>query len=114
VEAVVSGAQAHGAAIPVAPVADTIKEIHDGRVVATVDRERLGAAQTPQGFRREVLALAYRQAFADGVTVTDESMAAERMGLPVACVSGSARNRKLTTPEDLEWAGRLLQVDVRA
>lgn len=114
VEAVVSGAREHGAAIPVVPVDDTIKEVHDGRVVATVDRARLGAAQTPQGFRRDVLSRAYGQAFADGVTVTDESMAVERLGLTVACVPGSTRNRKLTTPEDLEWAERLLQADLRA
>jgi PAS domain S-box-containing protein len=52
---------------------------------------------------------AYCGAFADGVTVTDESMAVERLGLPVACVEGSPRNRKLTTPGDLEWAERLVQ-----
>ena len=114
VEAVVRAAQEHGAAIPVVPVADTIKEVGGGRVAATVARERLAAAQTPQGFRHDVLARAYERAFADGVVVTDESMAVERLGLPVACVAGSTRNRKLTTPEDLEWAERLLRADVRA
>jgi 2-C-methyl-D-erythritol 4-phosphate cytidylyltransferase len=114
VEAVVRGAREHGAAIPVVPVADTIKEVADDRVVHTVDRERLAAAQTPQGYRVDVLARAYERAFADGITVTDESMAVERIGLAVACVSGATRNRKLTTSEDLEWAERVLSTDVRA
>jgi 2-C-methyl-D-erythritol 4-phosphate cytidylyltransferase len=114
VEAVVRAAREHGAAIPVVPVADTIKEVGAGRVAATVDRERLAAAQTPQGFRRDVLARAYEKAFADGVLVTDESMAVERLGLPVACVPGSTRNRKLTTPDDLAWAERVLGAGARA
>jgi 2-C-methyl-D-erythritol 4-phosphate cytidylyltransferase len=114
VEAVVRGAREHGAAIPVVPVADTIKEVGDGRVLSTVDRERLAAAQTPQGFRLDVLSRAYTSAFADGVTVTDESMAVERLGLPVACVPGAPRNRKLTTAEDMAWAERVLQSDVPA
>lgn len=113
VEAVVRGAEEHGAAIPVVPVADTIKEVDAGRVASTVDRARLAAAQTPQGFRREVLTRAYEKAFADGVVVTDESMAVERLGLPVACVAGSERNRKLTTPDDLAWAERVLHADAR-
>jgi 2-C-methyl-D-erythritol 4-phosphate cytidylyltransferase len=113
VEAVVHAAQEHGAAIPVVPVADTIKEIGGGRVTATVDRERLAAAQTPQGFRREVLVRAYESAFADGIVLTDESMAVERLGLPVACVPGSPRNRKLTAADDLAWAERVLHADAR-
>lgn len=114
VEAVVGAAREHGAAIPVLPLADTIKDVEGGRVKGTVDRERLVAAQTPQGFRREVLSRAYAKAFDEGLVVTDESMAVERLGLPVACVAGSPRNRKLTTPEDLEWAERLLHAGVRA
>jgi 2-C-methyl-D-erythritol 4-phosphate cytidylyltransferase len=113
VEAVVQAAREHGAAIPVVPLADTIKQVGDGRVAATVDRDRLAAAQTPQGFRREVLARAYEQAFAAGVLVTDESMAVERLGLTVACVPGSPRNRKLTTPDDMAWAERMLLADAR-
>ena len=61
-----------------------------------------------------MLVRAYERAFADGVTVTDESMAVERLGLPIACVPGAERNRKLTTAEDLAWAERLLLVDVGA
>lgn len=114
VEAVVQAAREHGAAIPVVPLADTIKQVGDGRIAGTVDRDRLAAAQTPQGFRLELLARAYERAFADGVVVTDESMALERLGLPVACVPGSSRNRKLTTPDDLAWAERVLRADLDA
>jgi 2-C-methyl-D-erythritol 4-phosphate cytidylyltransferase len=86
-----------------------VKEVRDARVMGTLDRSRLAAAQTPQAFRRDVLTRAYRRAFADSVTVTDESMAVERLGLTVVCVEGSVRSRKLTTPDDLEWAERLVQ-----
>ena len=79
-----------------------------GRVVETLDRSELGAAQTPQGFRLSLLTRAYAEAFRDGVTVTDEAMAVERLGVPVVAVPGSAHNRKLTTPEDLAWAEGVL------
>ena len=49
----------------------------------------------------------------DGVTVTDEAMAVERLGHPVAAIPGSAANRKLTTPEDLAWAEALLAREAR-
>jgi 2-C-methyl-D-erythritol 4-phosphate cytidylyltransferase len=101
---VIRSAAAIGAAVPVLPVVDTVKRLRDGRVVETIDRSELGAAQTPQGFRRAVLERAYEAAFTAGLTVTDEAMAVERTGGAVAAVPGSPRNRKLTTPEDLEWA----------
>ena len=62
---------------------DTVKRVEDNRVVETLDRSQLAAAQTPQGFRLEVLASAYEAAYRDRVTVTDEAMAVERMGAPV-------------------------------
>jgi 2-C-methyl-D-erythritol 4-phosphate cytidylyltransferase len=89
-------------------VVDTMKRVRDGRVVETLDRAELGAAQTPQGFRLDLLTRAYEAAFRDGVTVTDEAMAVERLGASVAVVAGSPRNRKLTTPEDLAWAEGVL------
>ena len=114
VEAVAVEAAAAGAAVPVVPVVDTVKRVRDGVVVETLDREALGSAQTPQGFRFAVLAQAYEAAFRDGVTVTDEAMAVERLGAPVRAVPGSARNRKITTPEDLAWAEGVLTGHVRA
>jgi 2-C-methyl-D-erythritol 4-phosphate cytidylyltransferase len=108
IEAVVSAAAEHGAALPVLPVVDTVKRVREGRVVETLDRTELGAAQTPQGFRLRLLVRAYEEAFRDRVTVTDEAMAVERLGLPVMALPGSAQNRKLTTPEDLAWAEGVL------
>jgi 2-C-methyl-D-erythritol 4-phosphate cytidylyltransferase len=108
VEAVAREAAGTGAALPVLPVVDTVKRVRDGLVVETLDREEIGAAQTPQGFRFPLLALAYEAAARDGVTVTDEAMAVERLGAPVRAVPGSPRNRKITTPEDLEWAEGVL------
>ena len=114
VEAVAVEAATAGAAVPVVPVVDTVKRVRDGVVVETLDREALGSAQTPQGFRFAVLAEAYEAAFRDGVTVTDEAMAVERLGAPVRAVPGSPRNRKITTPEDLAWAEGVLTGLVRA
>jgi 2-C-methyl-D-erythritol 4-phosphate cytidylyltransferase len=114
VEAVAAAAGAAGAAVPVVPVVDTLKRLRDGVVVETLDRQALGSAQTPQGFRFAVLADAYEAAFRDGVTVTDEAMAVERLGAPVRAVPGSPRNRKITTPEDLAWAEGVLAGLVRA
>ena len=114
IDAVASAAAAHGAALPVVSVVDTLKRLRDDRVVETIDRAELAAAQTPQGFRFALLTRAYAQAFRDRITVTDEAMAVERLGESVVVVPGSARNRKLTTPEDMAWAEALLREEARA
>ncbi len=114
VEAVAREAATTGAALPVLPVVDTVKRLRDGLVLETLDRGELGAAQTPQGFRFPLLVQAYEAAFRDGLTLTDEAMAVERLGAPVRAVPGSPRNRKITTPEDLAWAEGVLAGLVRA
>ncbi len=114
VEAVAREAAAAGAALPVLPLVDTVKRVRDGLVVETLDREELGGAQTPQGFRFALLVEAYKVARRDGVDVTDEAMAVERLGMPVRAVPGSPRNRKITTPEDLAWAEGVLAGLARA
>jgi 2-C-methyl-D-erythritol 4-phosphate cytidylyltransferase len=114
VEAVAREAAGAGAALPVVPVVDTVKRLRDGLVVGTLDREELGAAQTPQGFRFPLLAEAYEAAFRERLTVTDEAMAVERLGAPVRAVPGSPLNRKITTPADLAWAEGVLAGLVRA
>jgi len=114
VEAVAREAAGAGAALPLLPVVDTVKRVRDGLVLETLDREELGAAQTPQGFRFRLLVEAYEAAFRDRVTVTDEAMAVERLGTPVRAVPGSPRNRKITTPDDLAWAEGVLAGLVRA
>jgi 2-C-methyl-D-erythritol 4-phosphate cytidylyltransferase len=114
VEAVARAAAEAGAALPVLPVTDTVKRVRDGLVVETLDRDELGAAQTPQGFRLALLVEAYEAAYRDRLTVTDEAMAVERLGAPVRVLPGSPRNRKITTPEDLAWAEGVLAGLVRA
>lgn len=109
IERIASAAAESGAALPLLPLVDTVKRVRDGQVVATLDRGELGAAQTPQGFRFELLARAYEQVFREGVTVTDEAMAVERLGQPVRAMAGSERNRKLTTAADLAWAETALR-----
>jgi 2-C-methyl-D-erythritol 4-phosphate cytidylyltransferase len=112
IRAVAEAARRTGAAVPVLEVVDTIKTVRDGAVVGTVDRARLGAAQTPQGFRCDILRRAYDAADAAGATLTDESMAVERLGEAVAAVPGSPRNRKITTPADLQWAEEQIRAAV--
>jgi 2-C-methyl-D-erythritol 4-phosphate cytidylyltransferase len=114
VEAVVGAAAESGAALPVLGLVDTVKRVRDGRVLETLDRSELGAAQTPQGFRFRLLVEAYQAAFRDGITLTDEAMAVERLGVRVTAVPGSARNRKITTPEDLAWAEGVASGALRA
>jgi len=109
IESVIQATVEHDAAIPVLGLVDTVKRLRDDRVVETLDRSELGAAQTPQGFRVALLRRAYDKAFRDDVVLTDEAMALERLGEPVVAVKGSVRNRKLTTPEDLAWAETLLR-----
>jgi 2-C-methyl-D-erythritol 4-phosphate cytidylyltransferase len=96
----------HGAVIPVLPVVDTIKTVDDsGHVVDTLDRSALRAAQTPQGFRRDLLEAAHRAA-ADGHT--DDAGLVERIGVRVYCVPGSEAALKITRPADLAVAETLL------
>jgi 2-C-methyl-D-erythritol 4-phosphate cytidylyltransferase / 2-C-methyl-D-erythritol 2,4-cyclodiphosphate synthase len=102
VEHVANAAAAHGAAIPVLPVAETLKRIEGGRVAATVDRATLAAAQTPQGIRRDVLARAWAEHPPGGsVTWTDEASLLEACRIPVHAVPGESTNLKVTLPDDL-------------
>jgi len=91
-------------AVPVLPVSDTLKRVEADRVVATVDRDGLRAAQTPQAFAAEAL----RAAHADGGEATDDAGLLEAVGRTVAAVAGDPRNVKLTRPEDLALAEALL------
>ncbi|MBL8257496.1 MAG: 2-C-methyl-D-erythritol 4-phosphate cytidylyltransferase [Pseudoxanthomonas mexicana] len=90
-------------AILAAPVRDTLKRAgDDGGIDGTESRERLWRAFTPQLFRRLQLTRALESALADGVDVTDEAMAMERLGLRPLLVEGSESNFKITTPADLD------------
>jgi len=98
----IDAAQASGAAIPVVPVADTIKLVGEsGAVEATPSRAHLRIAQTPQAFAFEAILDAHRRAAQDGRDdFTDDSALAEWAGLTVATFEGDVANMKLTTPED--------------
>lgn len=104
IERVLDAAQAEGAAVPGLPLEDTIKEIEAGRVVRTVDRERLVRVQTPQGFAARILFQALEAAREAGVTGTDEASLVERLGIKVAVVPGDPRNVKITSLLDLQTA----------
>jgi 2-C-methyl-D-erythritol 4-phosphate cytidylyltransferase len=96
----------HDAAVPVLPVVDTIKEVSvDGLVLGTVDRSTLRAVQTPQGFRRSVLAAAHAAAVDP---LTDDAGLVEKQGVRVHCVPGSEYAFKITRPFDLVLAEHLL------
>ncbi len=105
---VVAAARKHGAAIAGVPAVDTLKQVDrtaEGAIIsATIPRERIVMAQTPQGFRYALLKKAFDDAAADGFIGTDEASLVERAGSPVAVVMGSPRNIKITTPADLELA----------
>ncbi len=105
---VIRAAQKYGAAIAGLPAVDTVKQVErtaDGALVtATFPRERVVMAQTPQGFRYDVLKKAFDEAAADGFVGTDEASLVERSGHAVAVVMGSARNIKITAPADMELA----------
>jgi 2-C-methyl-D-erythritol 4-phosphate cytidylyltransferase len=87
------------------PLADTLKYGPEGRVAATLPREGHWLAQTPQMFRLATLAQALQTA---GTSVTDEASAIEAAGLQPRLVPGSARNFKVTWPEDFALAQALL------
>lgn len=99
-----------GGAILAVPVKPTIKRVAAGglTIEATVPRDQLWEAQTPQVFGRGLLVEAYRLARERRQTPTDEASAVEAMGRPVKVVQGSYRNLKITTAEDLAIAEALL------
>jgi 2-C-methyl-D-erythritol 4-phosphate cytidylyltransferase len=109
-DATIAAARRSGGAIAAIPVTDTIKLVEGGRIVHTVPRDHLWAAQTPQAFNlsrlREALAFAAQTA----MHVTDEASLFERMGWPVEIVPGTPENLKITFPADLDLAAAWLQV----
>jgi 2-C-methyl-D-erythritol 4-phosphate cytidylyltransferase len=119
IERVLDAAAETGAAILGLPARDTIKEVEPARggqhsrIAATIPRERIVLAQTPQVFRFDWLKDAVERAAADGFRGSDEAMLVERLGHPVTVVMGSERNIKITTPGDLDLARYLLAQEHR-
>lgn len=108
IERTIDAIAKHGAAIVGLPAVDTIKQVErtaDGAIVtATIPRERVVLAQTPQGARFSLLQQAFAEAEADGFSGTDEASLLERAGIEVSVVQGTAKNFKITQPGDLELA----------
>src|SRR5580698_6764135 len=106
--AVIEAAKKYGAAIAGLPAVDTVKQVErtaEGAVIkTTIPRAGVVLAQTPQGFRYDVIKKAFDEASADGFMGTDEASLVERSGHEVAVVMGSPRNIKITTPADMELA----------
>lgn len=97
------------AAIMGIPLKDTVKRVDtSGKVLETLPRERLRAVQTPQIFDRGILEKAHHQATSVGYYGTDDAALLEWMGYPVQMVEGSQENIKVTTPDDLWLAERIL------
>jgi 2-C-methyl-D-erythritol 4-phosphate cytidylyltransferase / 2-C-methyl-D-erythritol 2,4-cyclodiphosphate synthase len=104
IDRTIDAAAAHGAAIAALQSRDTVKRVAgDGRITETIPRETIYLAQTPQGFRRDVLAAAIELG-RSGVEATDEAMLAERAGYHVHVVDGDPGNVKVTTSADLDAA----------
>jgi 2-C-methyl-D-erythritol 4-phosphate cytidylyltransferase / 2-C-methyl-D-erythritol 2,4-cyclodiphosphate synthase len=109
VDAVASATLRCGAAIPCLPVSETLKRVDADRVMTTVDRADLAAAQTPQGVRRDVLLAAYALHDPAGEeTFTDEAALLEASGFEVVAVPGEPENLKVTVPGDLDLAAAVL------
>jgi 2-C-methyl-D-erythritol 4-phosphate cytidylyltransferase len=104
----IAAIEKHGAAIVATPAIDTIKQVErtaDGALItATIPRELIVHAQTPQGATVPLLRRAFAEAAADEFTGTDESSLLERANIPVFVVQGTSRNFKVTQPGDLEVA----------
>jgi len=98
-----------GAAILATPVSDTVKRVERGVILKTLDRSDLWAAQTPQGFRRELLLELCDSALSDGIEFTDEASLGEALGRDIGIVPGDRLNIKLTHREDVELADALLR-----
>lgn len=108
IDRVVARVRQGEASIAALPVVDTLKEVDDSQhVVRTVARERLWRAQTPQGFPREVIVRAHREAAAAGIAATDDAALCERLGIPVVVVRGSERALKITEESDFARAEAL-------
>jgi len=105
-----------GAAIVGVPAVDTVKQVNRGtgrvRIRATLPRDKLVLAQTPQVFRYDLLKRAFEAAREDGFMGTDEASLVERLDAEVSVVLGSDRNIKITKPADMDLARLFLREEI--
>jgi 2-C-methyl-D-erythritol 4-phosphate cytidylyltransferase len=112
IDLTVAAAQQHDAAILVAPAIDTIKQVSDGYVVTTLERNTVRHALTPQCFRYALLRRAYEAADLSDPSITDDSALVEQLGEPVTVIEGGLRNMKITTQRDLMTAEIIVRGDL--
>lgn len=103
-------AEKNGAAFLAVPVVDTIKHVEDDRI-KTLDRAKLVAAQTPQAFKYHLLKQVHTIAYEKGIVATDDVSLLELINHVPAIVAGSDRNFKVTTPDDIQKAENMLQIN---
>ncbi|HOJ83347.1 MAG: 2-C-methyl-D-erythritol 4-phosphate cytidylyltransferase [Dethiobacteria bacterium] len=110
IENVLQAAIRWGAAVPVIPETDTLKEISiSGMICRTISRETVRRVQTPQMFRRNLIVEAYRKSQILGVEATDDAYLLELLGENICAVAGSPANIKITHPLDLLFAEAILK-----
>ena len=111
IDRVTASLNAAAAVVPLLPVASTLKRVAEGRVVETVPRDGLEAAETPQGFAFDAIRTAHDKAAAAGIGFTDDAAVAEWAGIPVSVVAGDPANAKLTTAAEIAAADRRLRAE---
>ena len=104
----IEAARIHGAAVAAVPVKDTIKMVEENQFTKTLDRKRLYSVQTPQGFRKDILARAYEEAYKKNYYGTDDAVLVEKAGEKVYVVRGDYNNIKITTMEDITFGEAIL------
>ena len=109
IEQTVAVAAKTGAAVPAVPITDTVKREKDGLLVETADRSQLRGVQTPQVFDAGLIRTAIAKAVEDGVSLTDDCAAVERLGMKISITPGSRENMKITTPIDLIFGEAILE-----
>src|SRR5262245_19921664 len=111
IDRVVRSVREGHATIAALPVTDTLKKVDEsGLITGTVEREQLWRAQTPQGFPREIIVRAHREAKSARVSATDDASLCERIGVPVRVVHGTERAMKITEEADFARAEALLNL----
>ena len=111
IEAVIQAASDYGAALLALPATATVKQVQDHLVQNTLDRKAIWLAQTPQGFRCDLIREAYERAVKEGILATDDTALVEQLGHPVRVIPGEEKNIKITTPSDLAIAEILLGME---
>ncbi len=110
IERVLRATETFGAAIPVVPIHETVKRVAaDGTIIETIPRDQLRAAQTPQGFQRDILMRAYANAAAHHIIATDDASLVEATGVVVHTVDGDWQNIKITIPADFARAEEIIR-----